>query len=103
MEELKIKMPSSPGNIQVECEDDAIGVHTSIAFHTSLKRLVETLQLPVDICSKLDHSGDYCGEAKPFEVLIMSKGIAAVIEWVIFLSVHVCVVAWENPSNGAVV
>ncbi|XP_077065699.1 uncharacterized protein LOC143718569 [Siphateles boraxobius] len=72
-----------PSSSKVVCADDIIGVPASIVYHSSLKELVQHVNIPTRTCTKIDKNRKLpCGASKPFEVVVKSKGTAAVVEWI---------------------
>ncbi|CAM4301752.1 unnamed protein product [Leuciscus chuanchicus] len=68
--------------MKVICEDDIIGVPASIVYHSSLKQLVQYLDIPTRACTAMDRTTKQrCGAPKPFEVVVWERGTAAVVEW----------------------
>jgi len=58
-------------------------VPASIVYHSSLKQLVNYLDIPTRACTPIDRTTKQrCGAPKPFEVVVRERGTAAVVEWV---------------------
>ena len=72
-DEEPIATPDLEHDIQAEA--NILEQPACIAYHMSLRQLVERLQLPEQVCK-------HCGTPSPFDVRITSRGTAAIIEWV---------------------
>uniref|UniRef100_A0AAV2LXL5 Uncharacterized protein n=1 Tax=Knipowitschia caucasica TaxID=637954 RepID=A0AAV2LXL5_KNICA len=61
---------------------DTIGQPASLAYHSCLQQLAETLQLPFSTCNVKDpDTSKPCQAPRPFKVLVRSRASAAIIEW----------------------
>lgn len=78
-----LQQPDFPGTLEVMTEDDLIGKRASIIYEDCLKQLATFLVPPVQKCPhRCDVTQVECQCRSPFEVSIIRRGTASIMEWV---------------------
>ncbi|XP_070403813.1 uncharacterized protein [Nothobranchius furzeri] len=81
-EEADNDVPSFPSLEKVSIEEDLVNQPACIAFTSSMARLVNFLQLPIQKCFYRDKMiGTECDATPPFHVKLNRRGSATIIEW----------------------